>query len=235
MPVHMHRRLAGRPLRRDAPGTLVASMPPPHCLPLVLINGLGSPRLAARAYGVYFRARGLDVSTIPQPLLLFEDIRKSARAVAKQIDKVVARTGSGKVDLIGMSLGGLIGLYYLKCCGGAQHVRTFVSVGGPLAGVPALDRVGRVRALRMLTPLRQTATQSDLQEELRAAPMPEGVKMYSVGGSGDPLTPRSCWDVEGVTAVETQHGLFPIGHWLLFTHPNNLQTVFRLLTRDQSD
>lgn len=203
--------------------------------PLVLINGLGAPRLAARAYGTYFRARGLDVSTIPQPLLLFEDIRKSARGVGDQVDKVLARTGAAKVDLIGMSLGGLIGLYYLKCCDGARKVRTFVSVGGPLAGVPVLDQVGRVLPLHLLQPLPQTATQSDLQSELRAAPVPQGVKMYSVGGSGDPLTPRNCWDVEGVTPVETQHGVFPIGHWLLFTHPNNLQTVFRLLTRDQTD
>ena len=203
-------------------------------VPLVLINGLGAPRVAARTYAMYFRARGLDVSTVPQPLLLFEDIRKSARAVGAQVEKVLARTSAPKVDLIGMSLGGLIGLYYVKCLGGGAHVRTFVSVGGPLAGVPLLDTLGRVLPLHLITPLPQTATHNDLQDELRAARVPEGVRMYSVGSSGDPLTPRNTLDVEGVTPVETQHGLFPIGHWLLFTHPNNLRTVFRLLARDQA-
>jgi pimeloyl-ACP methyl ester carboxylesterase len=202
---------------------------PSSKVPIVVINGLGAPRLAAQAYGMYFRAHGLDVSTIPQPLLLFEDIRTSARKLGAQVERTLARTGADKVNLLGMSLGGLIGLYYVKCLAGRDRVNRLVSIGGPLGGVPMLDRLGRVLPIGLLGNVGQTGVDSELQKELRAATVPDGVRIYSVGSNGDPLTPRPCWAIDGVTPIETNHGVFPVGHWMLFTHPKNLRAVYELV------
>jgi hypothetical protein len=77
--------------------------------------------------------------------------------------------------------------------------------------------------------LAQSRPGSDILREIHAAPFPAGVRRFSVGARGDAITNRACWDAEGFEAVESPYGVFPVGHWMLFTHPNNLRIVLDLL------
>ena len=196
--------------------------------PVLVISGLGAPEVAAKLYGRTLEARGLRVFTAPQRWLGFGDVRVAAEVVGESVVNVCARTGAARVKLVGMSLGGLIGLYYLKCAGGAPRVERFVSVGGPLNGSTVARLVERVPS-QTVHALAQTCPDSELMRELHAAPAPEGVRMYSVGTRGDVLTPRSSRDSPGLEPIETPYGAFPIGHWLLFTHPGNQRVVADLL------
>ncbi len=197
--------------------------------PVVVINGLGAPRVAALAYGLALRSRGFRVFTAPQRLLGYGDIRLASELVAGEVERVRRHTGSDKVHLVGMSLGGLIGLYYLKCAGGASSVERFVSVGGPLNG-SALARVLDLVPSRVAHAMAQTSPAHALMREVRDAATPEGVRMFSVGTRGDFITPRASWDAAGCEPIETPHGVFPLGHWMLFTHPGNHDMVARCLT-----
>lgn len=196
--------------------------------PLVIMNGLGAPNVAARIYGTYFRGAGFRPFIAPQSFLGHEDVRLAADRLAAYVQEVLGQTGADRVSLVGMSLGGLIGLYYLKRLDGARFVDCFVSVGGPLAGSSFAGclRVPDVAPLRSIA---QTRSHSDLVREVSEAPMPEGVRLYSLGTRGDIMTPRASWGVEGMTLRETPYGLFPIGHWTLFTHPGNLRAVVEML------
>ena len=198
-------------------------------LPVVVISGLGAPRAAALAYGKAALApHGFDVHAAPQRLLGYGDVRVAARLVDDEVKRVLARTGAPRVHLVGMSLGGLIGLYYLKCGGGAPYVERFVSVGGPLRG-SVLARVVELVPSRAVHAVAQTTPDNDLMRELHAAPMPKGVRMFSVGTRGDFLTPRSSWDVDGMEPVQTPYGIPPLGHWSLFFDPRNFEVVARCL------
>lgn len=198
--------------------------------PLVIVNGLGAPKIAAQAYGRWFEARGWRVSVAPQTLLARGDVREAAETLHTHIQGVLRQTGEQKVALVGMSLGGLIGLYYLKCGPGRAHVARFVSVGGPLNGSDAAC-LARLVPDALVPALRQVMRDSDLIKELQAAALPEGVDLISMGTRGDVMTPRSTWAVDGMTNIETPHGLFPVGHWTLFTHPGNLKAVREVLER----
>src|SRR4051812_35484776 len=81
-----------------------------------------------------FHSRGFRTYAAPQRLLGYGDVRIAAKLVDDTVQRALRETGASKVHLVGMSLGGLIGLYYLKCGGGARFVERFVSVGGPLNG-----------------------------------------------------------------------------------------------------
>jgi pimeloyl-ACP methyl ester carboxylesterase len=197
-------------------------------LPLVLINGLGAPNFLASLYGLVFRARGMRVFTAPQSFLNYGDIRESARLVGETVEHAITETGSPKVNLVGVSLGGLIGLYYVKCAGGAPYVDRFVSVGGPLNGSPVAC-VGRVPPLTLVKSLGQTCSESDIVREVHEAPNPEGVRLYAMGTRGDPITPRASWAGEGLEVVETPHGFFPLGHYCLYFLPGNHRVVLDLL------
>ena len=200
-------------------------------LPIIIINGLGAPHIAARAFGLVFRAAGYEVFTAPQWALNYGDIRKTAARVGREVDRVRKLTGANKVVLIGMSLGGLTGLYYVKCDGGAAYTDTLISIGGPLNG-SHLARTDALLVPRLIKSLGQThPDKSELLKEIRSAPPVNGVRMFSVGTKGDFITPRESWDVPDMEPVETPHGVFPVGHWMLFVHPGNHRAVLELLER----
>lgn len=196
--------------------------------PVVIVSGLGAPRASAVAYGLALRARGFQTYAAPQRLLGYGDVRVAARLVADEVDRVRRATGADRVHLVGMSLGGLIGLYFVRCLPGGADVARFVSVGGPLAGSVLASPLSRVPVGAHA--VAQAAPDSELLREIHAAPNPPGVRLFSVGTRGDFMTPRSSWDVPGVEVVESPHGVFPVGHWMLFTHPGNHEIVARCLS-----
>lgn len=199
--------------------------------PVVIVSGLGAPHIAARVYGLALETKGLRTFAAPQRLLGYGDVRVAAKLVGEEVERVRRKTGAPKVNLVGMSLGGLIGLYYIKCMGGAEYVERFVSVGGPLNG-SSLARFIELIPSKTAHAIAQTTPDCGFMRELHATPTPEGVRMFSVGTHGDVMTPRSSWDCEGLEPIETPYGCFPIGHWLLFTHPGNHQVVADCLLRE---
>ena len=197
--------------------------------PLVIINGLGAPRAASQVYGLYFRKRGFRVYVVPQRCLNVGDIRESARRTGEVVERALLATGARRTPLIGISLGGLIGQYYLHCGPGAQRVDTFVSVGGPLLGSGAARLGGKVPPLCFVPSLLQARPGSELLEEIRRAPRPQGVRLVSLGTRGDAITPAASRSAPGYEVVDTPHGVFPLGHWFLYLHPANLQAVYDLI------
>ncbi len=196
--------------------------------PLVIINGLGAPRAASQVYGLFFRARGYRVYVVPQAFLNFGDIRASGRRTGEVVARALSRTGAERTPLIGISLGGLIGHWYVHCGGGASRISTFVSVGGPLSG-SATARIGAVPPLRFVPSLQQAAPDSDVLEDVRRAPHPADVRLVSLGTRGDVMTPESARAADGYELVNTPHGRFPVGHWYLYLHPQNLRRVYEIL------
>ena len=62
------------------------------------------------------------------------DIRRSAFLIHRKIERILAQTPSQKIDIIGHSMGGLIGLYYVKKLGGHTRVRKLIMMGTPVRG-----------------------------------------------------------------------------------------------------
>ncbi|MBN1947767.1 MAG: hypothetical protein JW797_19025 [Bradymonadales bacterium] len=197
-------------------------------LPVVIINGLGAPHLAARMYGLMVAREGFSVTTLAPSLLGGGDIRAAAREVGRHIEQVKREQGTSQVNLVGMSLGGLIGLYYLKCLGGAKNVARFVSIGGPLNGAQ-IAYLSAVPPLSWVPAVRQSRPDSDLIDELRQAPAPDEVAMFSVGTRGDIITPPASRNTNGIVEIDAPVGVFPIGHWCLFLAPQNIRAVADLL------
>lgn len=206
----------------------MSSVLPKPTRPLVIINGLGAPRAASQVYGLFFRAHGYRVYVVPQRFLNIGDIRESAARTDAVVRRALAATGAARTPLVGISLGGLIGHYYVHVHGGAPLVDTFVSVGGPLNGTPAA-RLGAALFRALVPSLRQARPDSDLIAELRAAPRPEGVRLVSLGTRGDVMTPAASRYAPGYEIVDTPHGVTPLGHWFLYLHPANVQAVYDLI------
>ncbi|GHI05514.1 lipase [Streptomyces cellostaticus] len=142
------------------------------------------------------------------------DIRNAAELLGRHIEEICVRTGSGQVDIVGHSLGGLIARYYVQCLGGDLRVRTLVTLGTPHSGT-------RVVPLASAHPIvRQMRPGSEVIEELsRPAPgcRTRFVSFWSdLDSVMDPLE-TACVDHPDLDAQNVR--VSGIGHLALPVHP----------------
>jgi len=174
--------------------------------PVLLIHGYLATRGSLHLLGRYLADRGHIVFSYPLgfPVNL-GDIRDSAGLIARKVESIVAQTGVTEVDVVGHSLGGLVGLYYLKRLGGRHRVRRLIMLGTPTQGIwSAL--LGLVTA-----PLGRASLQllpgSPFLRELGEMPLPQGADVVSIGAVRDWLAPVSTTVLDGV-----RHIALPTGH-----------------------
>jgi pimeloyl-ACP methyl ester carboxylesterase len=174
--------------------------------PVLLIHGYLATRGSLHLLGRYLADRGHIVFSYPLgfPVNL-GDIRDSAGLIARKVESIVAQTGVTEIDVVGHSLGGLVGLYYLKRLGGRHRVRRLIMLGTPTQGTwSAL--LGLVTA-----PLGRASLQllpgSPFLRELGEMPLPQGADVVSIGAVRDWLAPVSTTVLDGV-----RHIALPTGH-----------------------
>jgi len=150
------------------------------------------------------------------------DIRDSAGLIARKVESVVAQTGVTRVDIVGHSMGGLVGLYYLKRLGGRHRVRRLVMLGTPAQGTwSAL--LGLFTAPLGMASL-QLLPGSPFLRELAECPLPPGADVISIGALRDWLAPVASTVLEGV-----RHIAVPTGHSGLLVEEQVADIVTRLL------
>ncbi|MCU1497039.1 MAG: secreted lipase [Acidimicrobiales bacterium] len=121
-----------------------------HPHPVILVHATGvnlganwvalSPMLKNAGYCVYafnYGFTGLSLGRIGG----LGDIPASAAAMASFVDRVLAATGTTKVDVVGHSQGGLMPHHYIERLGGASKVRTLVGLSPSNHGTTLLGIV----------------------------------------------------------------------------------------------
>jgi pimeloyl-ACP methyl ester carboxylesterase len=173
--------------------------------PVLLIHGYLATRGSLHLLERRLRERRHVVLSYRIPRLNVGDIRDSAALIARKVESLVAQTGVPAVDIVGHSMGGLVGLYYVKRLGGRRRVRRLIMLGTPAAGTwSAL--LGLVTAPFGVASL-QLLPSSPFLRELNETPIPAGVDVVSVGGERDYFAPLSSTVLEGVrhVALPTSH------------------------------
>jgi pimeloyl-ACP methyl ester carboxylesterase len=192
----------GNRIRRQATFDQVPSAAPP----VLLIHGF----LGTRGSMYMLERRLVDdrfvvVSFNIGPLNT-RDIRRSAFLIHRKIERILAQTPSQKIDIVGHSMGGLIGLYYIKKLGGHARVRRLVMMGTPVRGTwSAL--AGVVTLGLWSTSSWQLLPRSRFLDELAQGPLPPGVEVYTIAAARDWVVPLATTRMPGASAVTV-----PLGH-----------------------
>jgi pimeloyl-ACP methyl ester carboxylesterase len=201
---------------------------PPGQPPVLLIHGYLATRGSLHLLEHHLLDRGLVVMSYPLGPVNLGDIRDSAGLIARKVESVVAQTGIARVDIVGHSMGGLVGLDYLKRLGGRHRVRRLIMLGTPAQGTwSAL--FGLVTAPLGLASL-QLLPGSPFLRELADRPLPKGAEVISIGAVRDWLAPLSSTVLEGV-----RHIALPTGHSGLLVDVDVAEVVARLLLEASVD
>ncbi|MFI8386400.1 esterase/lipase family protein [Streptomyces sp. NPDC085540] len=201
----------------------VTIRPPATRPPVLLLHGFTDNRsvfvLLRRALG----AGGRHVEAYNySPFSL--DLRVTARHLARRVEELCERTGQERVDLVGHSLGGLVGRYYVQRLGGDTRVRTLVTLGTPHSGT-------RVAPFMDAHPLiRQIRPDSEVLTEL-AAPAPGcATRCVAFWSEFDTImTPVATARIEHPDLCVENVQVTGIGHLALAVHPAVIAAVRRTL------
>ncbi|MGW0362087.1 esterase/lipase family protein [Streptomyces sp. NPDC002990] len=152
------------------------------------------------------------------------DLRVTARHLARRVEELCDRTGQEQVDLVGHSLGGLVGRYYVQRLGGHSRVRTLVTLGTPHSGTLVAPFLSAHPVIRQMRP------DSEVIVEL-AAPAP-GCRTRCVAfwSEFDALmTPVGTARIVHPDLIAENVQVTGIGHLALPAHPTVSAEVRRVL------
>jgi pimeloyl-ACP methyl ester carboxylesterase len=211
--------------RADDPKPTTAAAPAQP--PVLIIHGYLATRGSLHLLERHLTDRGLIVMSYPLGPLNVGDIRDSAGLIARKVESIVAQTGIARVDIVGHSMGGLVGLDYLKRLGGRHRVRRLIMLGTPTQGTwSAL--LGLVTAPLGLASL-QLLPGSPFLRELADRPLPPGAQVVSIGAIRDWLAPLSSTALDGV-----RHIALPTGHSGLLVDAEVAEVVVEILREPDS-
>lgn len=187
--------------RRDAFTDLAPTSPP-----VLLIHGFLGTRGSMYMLERRLVEDGFVVVSFNIGTLNVRDIRRSAFMIHRKIERIMAQTPGQKIDIIGHSMGGLIGLYYIKKLGGHARVRKLIMMGTPARGTWAA-LAGVVTLGLWSTSSWQLLPRSRFLDELHQGPIPPGVEVTSIGAARDWVVPLQTTRLAGANAVTV-----PLGH-----------------------
>jgi pimeloyl-ACP methyl ester carboxylesterase len=221
-------RFVRHTLRGNRIAPTLARKPTGNQPPVLLIHGYLATRGSLHLLEERLTRMGHLVLSYRLGLVHSGDIVDSAARIAAKIESIAAQTQLERMDIVGHSMGGLVGLYYLKRMGGRHRVRKLVMLGTPTAGTwSALLGVA-------LTPLGRASLQllpdSTFLRDLDEAELPHGVEVVSISGDHDRLAPPTTTRLRGV-----RHICLATNHAGLLVDAQVARVVGELLAAPASD
>ena len=161
---------------------MLLAHPAPTARPVLLVHGFGGTKSSWSSLAQALSARGLTVEAVTYTPI-GTSVEQLADRLVVEVDRMLSRTGSAKVHLIGHSLGGVV--IAQAIAGGRLNglVDTVVTLGSPFGGTPWANLLpfgAIVRALREGSPLLR---------RLACAPVPDGVRWLAVTAALDMIVP----------------------------------------------
>ncbi len=155
------------------------------------------------------------------------DIRASAFLIHRKVESILAQTSVKKIDIVGHSMGGLIGLYYVKKLGGHEKVRKLVMMGTPNQGTWAAV-LGVLTVGLISSSAWQLLPGSRFLRELHRGELPEAVDFYTIAAERDWVCPPTSSGLSGAEPISV-----PLGHSSLVMSEQVYRHVRLLLSRER--
>ena len=176
--------------------------------PVILVHGFLGTRGTMQPLTRRFQADGRVVFSYAYGTFNLASIRRSAEDLVAHLRGICEKLDVPQVDMVGYSMGGLIGLHAIKFMQGHHYVRRMVMMGSPLRGTWV--GLAGVATVGVMSPsVWQVLPGSPFLEDLLAAPVPEGMKLRQIHAASDAFCPPP-GPIVGVAARD--YVMLPGGH-----------------------
>lgn len=199
----------------------------PEKAPILLIHGFLGTRGSMYLLERRLVDDGYCVFSFNLGTLNSRDIRRSAFLIHRKIERILAQTPWEQIDVLGHSMGGLIGLYYIKKLGGHSRVRKLIMMGTPINGTWAA-LAGIFTLGLWSTSSWQLLPRSRFLDELNQGSLPPEVDVYTVAAARDWVCPLPSTRLRGASAVTV-----PMGHSSLVVSPEVYRRITGILNQGE--
>ena len=199
---YLRHLVRGNRIRRGAAFDGISAQTPP----VLIIHGFLGTRGSMFMLERRLVEDGFVVVSFNLGTLNVRDIRRSAFLIHRKIERILSMTPSQRIDIIGHSMGGLIGLYYVKKLGGHMRVRKLIMMGTPVRGTWAA-LLGIATLGLWSTSSWQLLPRSRFLDELAQGPMPPGVEVHTIAAARDWVVPLPTTRLTGASSTTV-----PLGH-----------------------
>lgn len=190
--------------------------------PILLVHGFMGTRGSMFPLEQRLVEEGYCVFSFNLGVINTRDIRSSAFQIHRKIEAILAQTSVKELDIIGHSMGGLIGLYYIKKLGGARRVKRLIMMGTPVNGTwIALAGVAMLGVWSAST--WQLLPRSSFLDELHQGPIPDGVDVHTLTAVRDWVCPPRSTRLRGAQA----HSI-ALGHSSLVISPEVYKHIINI-------
>lgn len=196
---------------------------PENKVPLLLIHGFLGTRGSMYPLERRLVGDGFIVVSFNIGALNVRDIRRSAFMIHRKIERILSETPAAKIDILGHSMGGLIGLYYIKKLGGNARVRRLIMLGTPVHGTWAA-LLGIATLGLWSTSSWQLLPRSRFLDELHQGELPQGVEVHTIAAARDWVVPLATTRLSGANAMTV-----PLGHSSLVVSEEVYQRLIAVL------
>lgn len=197
--------------------------------PTLVIHGFLTNKMTNLPVHLALRREGIKTFNVPIPGWNTQDISKSSEIVGQTAYDVMKKTGAEKVNVVGVSMGGVIALHYLRCAGGHEVVNRTVTIGSPHHGASIASVVGFLPIIGGVA-AKQMAPGSNIIVDLHREPYPQA-DVVSIYADGDSVVPPEAARLKDARNVKAPVGRWPLGHYQLVVDPRNLAFVAQELLR----
>lgn len=180
-------------VRHLAQGHKVRSLGTPSAIdarPVVLLHGFLGTRGTLEPLTHTLQGQGRPVFSYALGQLSTRSFEESARTLIEHLRTMKRELGTARVDMVGYSMGGIVGLHALKQLGAARWARSLIMLGSPVHGT-RLGWAGIAAMGAISDSVWQVLPNSRYLQTLRQRPLPSGVRLCQVHAHADRFCPVS--------------------------------------------
>lgn len=187
--------------------------------PVVLVHGFLSTPAMMFPLRRRLEREGLAVHSADLSPLAIQDVRRLADQLDATVERVRAVEGATRVDVVGVSQGGIIALWWAQHRDGWRRTHRLITLGAPFRGTWAAALGVPLFGL-WSRGVWQLVPGSPLVAELVAEPLPADADVLTLSLRGDPVCPPDRCRLEGARNEVFDGPGGPLKHqWLIFSRP----------------
>ncbi len=177
-------------------------------------------------------AQGFEMHQAQLQPLCVQDVKVLAQQLSEEVNAILAKRDATQCDMVAVSQGGLIALYYLRKVMQGNKVRNFVALGSPFKGTRAAF-VGIPLLGAISKGIWQTLPNAKLLQEIGQQPSGEQVNLTSIALEGDRIVPPESCELEGANLVLIPQRTNPFAHQMMIFDPQVHQHITDALRVEQ--
>jgi pimeloyl-ACP methyl ester carboxylesterase len=194
--------------------------------PVLLIHGFLGTRGSMFPLERRLISDGFTVFSFNLGTINTRDIRRSAFLIHRKIESILGQTPVKRIDIVGHSMGGLIGLYYVKKLGGHEKVRRLLMMGTPIKGT--WSAAFGIATLGLWSSSSwQLLPGSTFLRDLAEGPLPPSVEYFTLAAARDWVCPLDSTELGGATSLTV-----PLGHSSLVVSEDVYERIRWALTKE---